>query len=105
MKNIDDNATEGVDRILIGNKCDMEEERKVSYEDGKALADEFNVKFFETSAKTPINVEEAFLSIAKDVKARVIDSAPAEDGGEDGGGQSVDISATSKDKKKGDCPC
>lgn len=104
MKNIDDNATEGVDRILIGNKCDMEDERKISYEDGKALADEFNVKFFETSAKTPTNVEEAFLAIARDVKARVIDSAPADEGGDGNAQQSVDITATNKEKK-GDCKC
>ena len=34
---------------------------------GQALADEFGIKFFETSAKNNINVEKAFFEIARDV--------------------------------------
>jgi len=37
--------------ILVGNKCDMEDERIISYERGKQLADQLGVEFFETSAK------------------------------------------------------
>ncbi len=49
--------------VLIGNKCDLIEKRKVSYERGKALADEFGWLFFETSAKE--NVTEAFMAAAR----------------------------------------
>lgn len=43
--------------ILVGNKCDMEEERVISSEKGKQLAEQLGVRFFETSAKENINVK------------------------------------------------
>ena len=43
--------------ILVGNKCDMEEERVVSADRGKQLADQLGLHFFETSAKENINVK------------------------------------------------
>lgn len=46
-------------QILVGNKCDMDEsKRKVPYSKGQALADEFGIRFFETSAKTNSNVDD-----------------------------------------------
>ena len=44
-------------------------------EEGEALAKEYNVKFFECSAKQDIGVEKAFLSIATDVKNRLTSDA------------------------------
>lgn len=38
--------------MMIGNKSDLEEQRDVSYEDAKALADENNLMFLECSAKS-----------------------------------------------------
>lgn len=46
--------------ILVGNKCDMEDERVISFERGKQLADQLGVEFFETSAKENINVKVGF---------------------------------------------
>lgn len=43
--------------ILVGNKCDMEDERVISFERGKQLAEQLGVEFFETSAKENINVK------------------------------------------------
>jgi len=43
--------------ILVGNKCDMEDERVISYERGKQLAEQLGIEFFETSAKENINVK------------------------------------------------
>ena len=45
--------------------------QKVPTEKGKALAAEFGIKFFETSAKLNTNVDEAFMSIAKDIVDRL----------------------------------
>lgn len=46
-------------QVLVGNKCDMDEsKRRVPYSQGQALADEFGIQFFETSAKSNIKVDE-----------------------------------------------
>jgi Ras-related protein Rab-8A len=65
-------ADVNVNKILIGNKCDMNDQRVVSAAEGQALAKEYNIHFFETSAKQDTNVEQAFLTIATDVKNRMI---------------------------------
>lgn len=51
-------ASADVERMILGNKCDMDEKRVVSKERGEQLAVEYGVKFMETSAKSSINVEE-----------------------------------------------
>jgi GTPase SAR1 family protein len=65
FQNVEQHATEGVHKILIGNKCDWTEKRVVTEEQGKALAQELGIPFIETSAKSNINVEEAFFSLAR----------------------------------------
>jgi len=75
IRNIEQHATESVNKMLIGNKCDMVDKKVVDAERGKALADEYGIKFLETSAKNSINVEEAFITLAKDIKKRLIDTA------------------------------
>jgi len=42
--------------VLVGNKCDLEDERVVGKEQGSNLAHTFNCTFLETSAKAKINV-------------------------------------------------
>ena len=64
-----------MNKILVGNKADMDEsKRAVPTSKGQALADEYGIKFFETSAKTNLNVEEVFFSIARDIKQRLADT-------------------------------
>ncbi|KAG0363026.1 RAB/GTPase protein [Gamsiella multidivaricata] len=74
FSNIEQHASEGVNKILIGNKCDMPDKKVISKDQGQALADEFGIKFLETSAKSNICVEEAFFSLARDIKKRMIDT-------------------------------
>jgi GTPase SAR1 family protein len=50
--------TDDVPMVLVGNKCDLEEERVVGKELGKSLATQFNCAFMETSAKAKINVND-----------------------------------------------
>ncbi|CAI0474978.1 unnamed protein product [Linum tenue] len=75
IRNIEQHASDNVNKILVGNKADMDEsKRAVPTAKGQALADEYGIKFFETSAKTNLNVEEVFFSIARDIKQRLADT-------------------------------
>lgn len=71
MQNIQQHASEKVNKILVGNKSDMKDKRSVSYGSGEALAREYGIPFFETSAKTGSNVEEVFMCIAQSVLQRL----------------------------------
>jgi Ras-related protein Rab-1A len=64
-------APKDVVLLLLGNKSDLDTQRVVSFEEGKALADEFEISFMETSAKTSANVEAAFIAMAAEIKARI----------------------------------
>ncbi|KAF2395688.1 ras small monomeric GTPase rasa [Trichodelitschia bisporula] len=54
--------------IVVGNKCDLENEREVSTAEGEALARQFNCKFVETSAKSRRNVDQAFYEIVREIR-------------------------------------
>lgn len=87
MRNIEQHASENVNKILVGNKSDVpEDKRQVTHAQGKALADEFGIPFFETSAKANFCVEDAFFSIARDIKARLTSGGDNDAGGARGGG-------------------
>mmetsp|Transcript_7027 Transcript_7027/g.10995 ORF Transcript_7027/g.10995 Transcript_7027/m.10995 type:complete len:207 (-) Transcript_7027:284-904(-) len=77
ISQIQQHADVHVNKILVGNKCDMLDEKVVSTEEGQRLAKEFGVDFFECSAKNDINVEQSFLGLARAVKDRLV---------QDGGG-------------------
>ena len=84
FSNVEQHATEGVNKILIGNKCDWEEKRVISTERGQQLADELGIPFLEVSAKANINVEKAFFNLAGDIKKRIIDTARSDPSGPQG---------------------
>ena len=71
MGEIDKFAAAGVSKLLIGNKLDMASERKVSTEEGAALAKRYNIKFLETSAKSSTNVLDAFKTMTAEMHNRV----------------------------------
>jgi Ras-related protein Rab-1A len=58
-------AKEGVLRFLVGNKCDLENKRQVTFDQGRELAKQYNISFLETSAKETVNIDELFLRITK----------------------------------------
>ena len=64
---IEKNASKNVLRLLIGNKCDLEEKRVISFNQGKEFADTYGLKFIETSAKKNLNVNEAFETLGREL--------------------------------------
>lgn len=71
IRNIEENASADVEKMLLGNKCELTDKRQVTKERGEQLAVEYGIKFMETSAKSSINVEEAFYTLARDIKAKM----------------------------------
>merc|ERR1712232_1806 len=71
LHEIDRYACENVNKLLVGNKSDLTSKRAVSVEQGKEFADSIGIEFLETSAKTSTNVEQAFLTMASQIKARM----------------------------------
>jgi len=59
-----------VNKLLVGNKCDMEN-KAVDYATAKQYADQLEIPFLETSAKTGDQVENAFMKMAAEIKNRV----------------------------------
>ena len=66
---LEKDPTEHIPIALVGNKCDLESERQVPTDEAKKLAEEWNVLFFETSAKNKINITETFQALVKDIRA------------------------------------
>lgn len=64
-------ASSDVERMILGNKCDMNDKRQVSKERGEKLAIDYGIKFLETSAKSSTNVEEAFFTLARDIMTKL----------------------------------
>ncbi|XP_068769314.1 ras-related protein Rab-37 isoform X2 [Struthio camelus] len=77
LSEIHEYAQKDVVIMLLGNKADVSGERAVRTEDGASLAREYGVPFMETSAKTGMNVELAFLAVARELKQRAVQE-PAE---------------------------
>lgn len=70
MSEIDSHASPDVCRLLVGNKCDLEENRAVKTEEGESLARQYGIPFLETSAKDSKNVEEMFITMAGAMKKK-----------------------------------
>merc|ERR1712232_216853 len=71
VQEIEKYAADGVNKLLVGNKCDLSSKKVVSYDEAKELADSLGIQLMEASAKNAHNVEQAFQTMAKDIKQRV----------------------------------
>ncbi|XP_060195417.1 GTP-binding protein YPTM2-like [Lycium barbarum] len=76
LSEIDRYASDNVNKLLVGNKCDLTAQKVVSTETAQAFADEIGIPFMETSAKSATNVEQAFMAMAASIKNRMA-SQPA----------------------------
>jgi len=63
--------------VLVGNKCDLEQERKVTKDEGQRLAEEIGCEFMEASAKKKYNVNEAFQKLVHEIIDYRKDNTPA----------------------------
>ncbi|GBC13065.2 small G-protein Ras2 [Rhizophagus irregularis DAOM 181602=DAOM 197198] len=61
--------TDNVPLMLVGNKCDKITEREVSREEGMNMARKLRCEFIESSAKTCVNVERAFYTVVRMIRA------------------------------------
>ena len=72
-------ACENVNKLLVGNKSDLTSKRVVSFDAAKEFADNLGIEFLETSAKNATNVEQAFMTMAAQIKNRMA-NAPVQPG-------------------------
>ena len=91
IKQIEANAQTSVKIVLVGNKCDKPD-RVVTKEEGKKLADDHNMSFFETSVKTNQNVTEVFNFLTKEI-------LESNAGKTEGGGKKLEKKDNKNDKK------
>ncbi|XP_017488402.1 ras-related protein Rab-13 [Anastrepha obliqua] len=69
LRNIQENASPDVVKVLVGNKCECSAtQRAVDKERGEKIAENFDMPFFEVSCKCNINIEEAFLALARKIR-------------------------------------
>lgn len=64
-------ACDSVNKLLVGNKSDMTTKKVVDFATAKDFAEAINIPFLETSAKNSSNVEQAFLTMAAEIKNRM----------------------------------
>ena len=71
LHEIDRYACEGVKKLHVGNKADLTTKKQVDYSSAKEFADSLSIPFLETSAKSATNVEQAFMTMASEIKTRM----------------------------------
>ncbi|XP_015908527.1 uncharacterized protein [Parasteatoda tepidariorum] len=68
FRNVEENASQDVVKILVGNKCDNSNLRVVQQEQGRKIAESCDVPFFECSCKEDVNIDEIFLTVARMIR-------------------------------------
>lgn len=94
LRNIDEHANEDVEKMILGNKCDIEDKRQVPKDKGDNIAREHGIPFLETSAKSNINVEQAFMDLAQ----AILNKTPGKEA--DGHSKPVNIHSSGESRSK-----
>ena len=91
MADIDKFAKQGVLRILVGNKCDLENQREVNKDEGLAFADKYEIQYIETSAKETINIESLFIDTTKYLLSKQIQKSGNNNNSNNGNAFGIDL--------------
>jgi len=102
MGEIDRYACENVNKLLVGNKCDLQAEKTVDTNTAKEFADSYDIPFIETSAKTGFNVEKCFVQIATSIKNRMSAQTPNKP---EGSSSTIKVDKANKQHGKSQCKC
>lgn len=103
MNEITKYASDNVNKLLIGNKCDLSDRRVVSTEEAKGLADSLGLTYIETSAKTAVGVEESFLKMTSSIKSKIISSSGGQSTSTNVSGQKLTTGRSLDTKKNSGC--
>ncbi len=87
---------------MVGNKNDLESKRVVTIEEGKNFAINNGLEFIETSSKNNVNIEEAFLTVAKKIKEKV-QKLEEKSQGKSGNSKKISVKIETTDKGDGKC--
>lgn len=98
LHEIDRYASENVNKLLVGNKSDLTTKRQVDTEAAKEFAGQVNIPFLETSAKNATNVEDAFMTMAGEIKKRMATAPTAE-----GNKSKIHVSGKTESVKSSSC--
>jgi len=101
LQEIERYACDNVSKLLVGNKSDLTAKRVVAHDTAKAYADQLGIPFLETSAKNATNVEQAFLTMATEIKNHMGPSAGAAGAG--GPGMKIHSTPVQQGGKSGCC--
>jgi len=82
---------------LVGNKCDLVDQRKISFDSGKEMADNLKIDFIETSALSSENIEKVFLTVTKQI---ISNQNKKRQEKQDVNNGSLEASSLKKDKKQ-----
>lgn len=98
LQSLQDSADPNIILFLIGNKCDLENERVIDTETGREKASKINANFYEVSAKTGNGIDELFQDIPK-IYLEAEEGSSKKKGGSNG----VDIGSGSPGSEKKSC--
>ena len=103
MIEIDKFGKQGVMRILVGNKNDLEDQRQISKEQGEGKAKSFNMAFLETSALSGENLDKAFQMMVNEVYKKCHSELEGEGGSDIMPGKDIELGKDDKKEVKKNC--
>ena len=98
LQEIDCYASKNVNKLLVGNKSDLTTKKVVDNTTAKEFADSLGIPFLETSAKNATNVEQAFMTMAAEIKKQMGPGAAS-------GGERPNLKIDSTPVKPAGCGC